>query len=145
MRLHYCRYQSPVSEPSTGVDALSDRQKLRKDHRFPISVTLSYRLLSDGNVAEAEEGRSLDISRSGISFTTAAPIRAGRRVELSLWWPALLNGSTGLKLMIYGNVVRSTLLTAVVRIEQYEFRTAGSNSRFLCSEDQPPEGPQTSC
>jgi hypothetical protein len=44
-------------------------------------------------------------------------------VELSVNWPARLDGTCALKFVALGRVVRSEANRAAVRIERYEFRT----------------------
>ena len=66
---------------------------------------------------------TLDMSRRGVQFTTGEHLAAGRLVELSVNWPARLNGTCALQLVATGHVVRSNPRAAVVRIERYEFKT----------------------
>jgi len=59
----------------------------------------------------------------GILFTTEEKLPMGRMVELSINWPARLDGTCPLKMVARGRVVRSEDTRAAVRIERYEFRT----------------------
>jgi hypothetical protein len=59
----------------------------------------------------------------GILFTTEERLPTGRLVELSVTWPARLDGTCPLKMVARGRVVRSDDSKAAVRIERYEFRT----------------------
>ena len=68
----------------------------------------------------------LNISSSGVLFSTETTLPAGERVELTISWPALLNQLTPLELMTIGPVVRSEEKQAAIRIEKYEFKTVGS-------------------
>ena len=77
-------------------------------------------------MAEAGSGQTLNISSSGVWFTTDGILTAGFPLELSLSWPALLNDVCPMKLMIYGCVVRSDHDGAALAIERYEFRTQGT-------------------
>ena len=45
-------------------------------------------------------------------------------VEISVNWPARLDGTCPLKLVATGRMVRADADKAAVRIERYEFRTA---------------------
>jgi hypothetical protein len=47
----------------------------------------------------------------------------GRMVELSVNWPARLDGTCPLQFVATGRVVRAEARRAAVRIERYEFRT----------------------
>src|SRR5260370_12135562 len=79
-------------------------------------------------IAETGVGRSINISRGGVWFSTESMLTSGMPVELSLAWPVLLNDSCPMKLMIYGCIVRSNEKGAAVAVERYEFRTQGSRS-----------------
>ena len=79
----------------------------RIKRRFNIEQGLRYKLLYGSRVAEAGNGRTLNISSSGVWFTTEGILSTGLPVELSMTWPARLNDVCPMKLMIYGCVVRS--------------------------------------
>ncbi len=104
-----------------------DNQEHRRNkRRFKIEQALRYKLLYGNRVAESGIGRTLNISSSGVWFTTEGALGEGMPVELSMSWPALLNNICPMKLMIYGCVVRSDPKSAALAIERYEFRTQGS-------------------
>lgn len=107
----------------TKQDQRVDRRIKR---RFNIEQALRYKLLYGSRVAEAGIGRTLNISSSGVWFTTETVLGTGLPVELSMSWPARLNDVCPMKLMIYGCVVRSDQGGAALSIERYEFRTQGS-------------------
>jgi hypothetical protein len=46
-------------------------------------------------------------------------------IELAIAWPVMLNSTCPLKLIVTGKVVRSNEAMTAVRMESYEFRTAG--------------------
>ncbi|HLY20582.1 MAG TPA: hypothetical protein VKR61_25315 [Bryobacteraceae bacterium] len=112
-------------------DELADRRTKR---RFSIEQGLRYRLLYGSRVAESGSGRTINISSSGVWFTTEGVLSTGLPVELSMAWPARLNDVCPMKLMIYGCVVRSDQDGAALAIERYEFRTQGNNSVPLYEE-----------
>ncbi|HYW43523.1 MAG TPA: hypothetical protein VE959_11750 [Bryobacteraceae bacterium] len=68
-------------------------------------------------------GKTLNMGSGGILFTTEEKLPMGRMVELSINWPARLDGTCPLKMVARGRVVRSEDTRAAVRIERYEFRT----------------------
>jgi hypothetical protein len=74
-------------------------------------------------------GRTLNIGSGGVLFTTEEQLPLGRSVELSVNWPARLDGTCPLKFVAVGRVVRSEAEIAAVRIERYEFRTRASAER----------------
>lgn len=72
-------------------------------------------------------GTTLNIGSGGILFTTEERLPLGRTVELSVNWPARLDGICPLQFVATGRVVRSDSQRAAVRIERYEFRTRSIN------------------
>jgi len=74
------------------------------------------------------KGVTVNMSSSGICFTTTERLPLGRTVEVSVNWPARLGGTCLLKFVAVGRVVRSEPACAALRIERYEFRTRGSGS-----------------
>jgi hypothetical protein len=112
-------------------DEHADRRMKR---RFGIEQNLRYRLLYGSRVAESGNGRTMNISSSGVWFTTEGILSTGLPVELSMTWPARLNDVCPMKLMIYGCVVRSDHDGAALAIERYEFRTQSSAAIPLYEE-----------
>jgi hypothetical protein len=72
-------------------------------------------------------GTTLNIGSGGILFTTEDRLPLGRMVEMSVNWPARLDGVCPLQFVATGRVVRSDPRRAAVRIERYEFKTRGMN------------------
>ena len=96
----------------------------RTSRRFAIEQDMAYRILDHrAAVPECGTGKTLDISSGGVLFETQQRLRYGKRVELSVNWPALLEGGCPLKFVAVGRVVRAEDARAAMRIEQYEFRT----------------------
>ena len=95
----------------------------RATDRFPIENDVRYKLLEAKRIAQTGQGRTQNISSSGILFTTEAQLPLGQRIELAVDWPAKLNEHCGLKLVALGKVVRSSAYAAAINIEKYDFRT----------------------
>jgi hypothetical protein len=118
-------------EPTPMTDPIMQRVKpileRRSSGRFPIERDARYKIV-EGKAVILGMGKTVDISSSGIRFTTESPLQAGRRLELSVSWPAQLNNGCPLKLVALGRVVRCDSKTASLAIEKYEFRTQGRNS-----------------
>lgn len=117
---------------------MSARAKLQTDRRhsdrFPIERDIRYRVLNKRGGEEAGEGQSLNISSSGVLFTSEHLLLPGRRMELAISWPAQLDNKTPLKLVARGRVVRFEAGRAAIEIQQYEFRTqsaAASPARMV--------------
>jgi hypothetical protein len=97
----------------------------RGTSRFPLHEEVRYKLVH-GKVVTTGVGKTLNIGSSGVLFTTQERLPIGRTVELSVNWPARLDGTCPLKFVATGRVVRSEDDRAAVRIERYEFRTRSS-------------------
>jgi hypothetical protein len=98
----------------------SDR---RRSDRFAIEREIRYRALNKRGGEEAGEGKTVNMSSSGVLFTSGQILRPGRRIELAISWPAQLNNKCALKLVARGRIVRFDNGLAAMEIQQYEFRT----------------------
>jgi len=123
---------------STNDTVQSDR---RHSDRFPIEREVRYRVMNKRGGDEAGDGKTLNISSSGVLFTTDHMLLPGRRLELSISWPAQLNNKCALKLVARGRVVRFEKGRAAIEIQQYEFRTASTSSATVAPVSTP-SGPQ---
>jgi c-di-GMP-binding flagellar brake protein YcgR len=103
----------------------------RHSDRFPIEREVRYRVLNKRSDEESGEGRTLNISSSGVLFTSEHVLLPGRRMELAISWPAQLDNKTALKLVARGRVVRFEHGLAAIEIQQYEFRTQPAGSRLV--------------
>jgi len=99
----------------------------RHSDRFPIEREVRYRVLNKRSSEETGEGKTINISSSGILFTSEHLLLPGRRMELAISWPAQLNNKTALKLVARGRVIRFEGGRAAIEIQQYEFRTQSSH------------------
>ena len=93
--------------------------------RFPIEREVRYKIISKKTADEVGTGRTINMSSNGILFTSEHLLLPGRRLELSVSWPAQLNNQTPLKLVARGRVIRFESGQTAIEIQQYEFRTAG--------------------
>lgn len=100
----------------------------RRSGRFPIEREVRYKVLSKKSADEVGAGQTVNISSSGVLFKADAFLVPGKRVELSISWPAQLNNKANLKLVARGRVVRCEEGCAAIEIQQYEFRTAGPST-----------------
>ncbi len=97
----------------------------RGSNRFPIERAVLYKPL--GRNAEGEgKGKTINMSSTGVLFSTDSELVPGRRLELAISWPAHLDDTCPLKLVAKGRVVRAESGQAALEIQQYEFRTLGS-------------------
>ena len=95
----------------------------RQSDRFAIEREVRYRVINKRGGEEAGEGKTVNMSSAGVLFTSDHLLIPGRRVELSVNWPALLNNKCALKLVARGRVVRFEEGRVAIDIQQYEFRT----------------------
>jgi hypothetical protein len=102
-----------------------DKDDRRSADRFPIEREVRYRVLSRKSSTDGESGVGITVNMSsnGVLFTTDRYLLPGRRLEVSISWPAQLNSKIALKLVARGRVVRSEEGRAAIEIHQYEFRT----------------------
>jgi hypothetical protein len=104
-------------------NAQADR---RHSDRFPIEREVRYRVLNKRSSEETGDGKTVNISSSGVLFSVDHMLLPGRRMELAISWPAQLNNKCALKLVARGRVVRFEGGRAAIEIQQYEFRTHSS-------------------
>ena len=105
-----------------GPEQAKDADRRRSD-RFAIEREIRYRALNKRGGEETGDGKTVNMSSSGVLFTAEQILRPGRRVELAISWPAQLNNKCALKLVARGRIVRFDNGFAAMEIQQYEFRT----------------------
>jgi hypothetical protein len=117
-----------VPGAAMSLDKNKDKDDRRGADRFPIEREVRYKILSRKNAVEDEGGigTTVNMSSNGVLFTTDRYLLPGRRLEVSISWPAQLNSKVALKLVARGRVVRSEEGRAAIEIHQYEFRTQAS-------------------
>jgi hypothetical protein len=112
-------------EPSPYFGGIPNR---RGSSRFPVREEVRYKILQPSKApAVIGCGQTLNIGSGGILFTTEEKLPLGRTVEISVNWPARLDGTCPLKFVATGKVVRADAGKAAVRIEKYEFKTRGTS------------------
>src|SRR5947208_8018352 len=94
----------------------------RRTSRFPVHEDVRYRVVQSKTQKVSGLGTTLNIGSGGILFTTEDKLPLGRMVELSVNWPARLDGTCPLQFVATGRVIRSETDRAAVRIERYEFK-----------------------
>jgi c-di-GMP-binding flagellar brake protein YcgR len=115
-----------------GVEGLAESIRSverRLTERFPIEREVRYRVHHRRGQFLAGNGTSVNISSRGVLFRAEQALPTGKRVELSVSWPISLDNRCALKLLIRGKIVRVEGEEAAVKVEQYEFRTAGVAGR----------------
>jgi hypothetical protein len=122
-RNSFRRRSIEVIEVSLDQAGQADR---RHSDRFPIEREVRYRILSKRSAEEIGDGKTVNISSSGVLFTSEHILLPGRRLEVAISWPAQLNNKCALKLVARGRIVRFEDGRAAMEIQQYEFRTLSS-------------------
>jgi len=105
-----------------------EKDNRRNTDRFPIERELRYKVINKRGGEESGEGKTLNISSGGVFFTTEHLLVPGRRLEISISWPALLNDKCALRLVAHGRVVRFEEGRAALEIQHYEFRTQAASA-----------------
>ncbi|MBV8828546.1 MAG: PilZ domain-containing protein [Acidobacteriaceae bacterium] len=95
----------------------------RKSSRFPIEREVRYKTLNQRAETLSGNGKTLNISSSGVLFTSDHDLPIGTRLEVAISWPAQLNEKCLLNLVARGRVTRHTKGQLALQIQQYEFRT----------------------
>lgn len=101
-------------------DASADR---RANIRFPLTQEVRYVVSGRRAPVGTGSGRIIDLSSSGLSFTADRPLLTGQKLEVSIDWPAPLDGGVKLQLTITGVVVRTNGTATALEILGHEFRT----------------------
>jgi hypothetical protein len=103
----------------------------RRSQRYPIERELRYRAVSRRKGKEVGKGKTINISSSGVLFTSDEALRPGERMELSISWPVRLDNKYALQLVARGKVVRLEPGRVAIQIQQHEFHTqSSSDSRY---------------
>ena len=110
---------------STSNNTATDR---RAADRFPMDRDVRYRVLNRKTGEEVGGGKTLNMSSGGVLIQTDNSLLPGRRLEMTISWPAHLNYTCPLKLVAKGRIVRVESGRAAVEIQQYEFRTQGKSA-----------------
>ena len=95
----------------------------RSKMRFPIHRDLRYKLLEHDVVIESGMGETIDMASGGMAFQIEHSLKVGAFVELSISWPALLDNSCAMRLIVFCRVVRAWGKRSACRVDRYEFRT----------------------
>src|ERR1051325_4800201 len=94
---------------STDVNSahIGGSSERRRTSRFPVREDVRYRVVQSKAQKVSGSGTTLNIGSNGILFTTEDRLPLGRLVELSVNWPARLDGTCALQFVATGRVVRS--------------------------------------
>jgi hypothetical protein len=108
---------------AVGIRHASARVRERRQAcRYPIEMVLEYRLMGRGALIGAGQGRTVDISSSGILFEAERTLPPQRIIHLSIDWPACRDSTGAMVLHATGRTVRRRGRRTAVLMERHEFR-----------------------
>src|ERR1700722_17747865 len=105
--------------------ALTTEWRSRPRYDLSLELQFSYRL---GKRTWHGTGRTRNLSEKVICFESDQELPGGVQLELCIAWPVPLQGLFPLEMVVQGALVRSQHGLAVLRLEEFEFRTQGQNS-----------------
>jgi len=92
---------------------------------FRMELAVRYECVRGNRILDFGWGKTIEICSREVLFTTQQTLKPDQRVRLAINWPVLLADTCFMKLAVLGWVARSQPGAATVKIERYEFRTAG--------------------
>ncbi len=107
----------------------SDRFPVERDVRFKVTRAKTpwsknpRSAAPESSLPATGDGKTVNVSSAGVSFTTTERLAPGSDIEVSIDWPVELNNSCALRLVGRGRVVRSVDGEAAVHVQNYEFKT----------------------
>lgn len=99
----------------------------RSAQRFPLQCPLVFRRRGRRCKGPDYQGETVNMSSTGLLFTTNHSLTPGDRLSIAMSWPAQLEHRWPMKMVLLGEVVRCQNGVAAVKIGQYEFKTTGPN------------------
>ena len=103
----------------------------RSKSRYPMDLSVRFRFGFTGFLSG--QGRTVNLSAGGLLVASRDvvlhdEITTGALLEISIEWPALLDGRIPLQLFAVGRVVRRGAIDFAATFDRYEFRTMRSLS-----------------
>jgi len=95
-------------------------EERRFGERFPIVLSLDFRIQVDRATLFEGHGSTVNFSKTGLLFTPGLPCPRGASAKLAVAWPAASEHSVMLE--IIGKVARNDEHGTVVRISRHKFR-----------------------
>jgi hypothetical protein len=98
----------------------------RRARRFAMHWNVEYEI---GGEKERGAGKVIEMSRTGIRFTSDGPLQPGIRLRLFIDWPVKLNNTVALNFVADARVIRCQDNEVAAEILHHDFRTR-SNRRI---------------
>jgi hypothetical protein len=105
--------------------ALTTEWRARPRYQLNLELRFSYRY---GKCTYHGTGRTKDLSDKVICFESDQELPGGVQLELRIAWPFALQGLFPLEMIVHGALLRQQRSLAVLRLEEFEFRTLGDDS-----------------
>ena len=105
------------------MELVKKQNERRNKHRFAIQREVRYKTAEDGVVVAAGNGQTINMGSGGVAFQFEGAIQTGAFVELSISWPVLLDETCPMRLIVLGQVIRTSGRKAVCTVDKWEFRT----------------------
>jgi hypothetical protein len=112
-----------MARPIPGTAKRGDER--RSSPRYPLDSDVAYKIVRGQRAVEVGSGRTVNMSASGVLFESTRTLPVGTNVELSIAWPVRLGNKVRLRLCIVGRTMWSDSNSTAVKIQRYDFRTAG--------------------
>jgi hypothetical protein len=113
-----------MASENNGLGPAREANERRTSRRFPLRLAVKYRRIGSQPFSNWMSSESLNISSTGLLFTTNEPVRPGQGIEALISWPVCLDRRVPLKLVIKGSIVRNSGDQSAVCFERYEFKTS---------------------
>ena len=94
----------------------------RASARFALNLEARFTVAKHGSHEKSGSGHTIDLSSSGLSFTTKMTLRPGENLDVTIDWPVSLDEAIKLEVLISGVVVRADTTVVALQIERHEFR-----------------------
>jgi hypothetical protein len=92
-----------------------------------LELELVFRRCGEDGESAPIAGKTVNISSGGILFEADSGVVVGEVLQMAIRWPAKLEDSCPIKVVVSGKVVRCSESQAAIEILQHEFRTAGKH------------------
>jgi hypothetical protein len=104
---------------------LATEYRSQPRYKLNLELQFSYRR---GDHTYLGTGRTKDFSDKVICFESDQDLPSGAQLQLCIAWPINLQGLFPLEMITNGALVRKQRSLAVLRLEEFEFRTHGEAS-----------------
>lgn len=104
----------------------------KSDRQYRLCHDLRFKLVKSRQSADAGEGRTVSIGSREVVFEASWQLPMGALIELSIAWPALLNGGCPMQLIVLGRIIDAENGLVKCAVLKYEFRTRARREPAVC-------------